>query len=117
VGETSFGKIADVDIDQLAPDEPLSPELVLVLSPKLRAQALARLGPPSWPVPRPRVVRAAPVAPRPRVVRAAPVAEVRFARSLGEILMARAVQLGVIFVFVTLLTLALSLVAQAFSVR
>jgi hypothetical protein len=45
------------------------------------------------------------------------VAEVRFARSLGEILMARAVQLGVIFVFVTLLTLALSLVAQAFSVR
>jgi hypothetical protein len=42
------------------------------------------------------------------------VADVRFARSLGELVMARAVQLGVIFVFVTLLTLALSLVAQAF---
>jgi hypothetical protein len=42
------------------------------------------------------------------------VPEVRFARSFGQLVMARAVQLTVIFVFVTLLTLALSLVAQAF---
>jgi hypothetical protein len=90
-----------MDVEQLAPDEPLSPELVLVLSPELRAQALASLGAPRWPTPRPRVAAAA-------------VAEVRFARSFGQFLMARVVQLGVIFVFVTLLTLAMSLVAQAF---
>ena len=92
-----------VDLDQLPPDEPLSPELVLVLSPELRAKALASLGPPEWPKPQ-----------RPRVAPAAPVAEVRFARSLVQLLATRAVQLGVIFVFVTLLTLALSIVAQAF---
>jgi hypothetical protein len=91
-----------VDLEHLAPDEPLSPELVLVLSPELRAQALASLGAPSWPAPRPRV------APRPT-----PIDE-PFARSFGQLLLARAVQLGVIFLAVTLLTLALSLVAQAF---
>jgi hypothetical protein len=92
-----------VDLDQLSPGEPLSPELVLVLSPELRAQALARLGPPEWPKPR-----------RPRAVPAAPVAEVRFVRSVGQLLATRALQLGVIFLFVTLLTLVLSIVAQAF---
>jgi hypothetical protein len=91
-----------VDVDQLAPDEPLSPELVLVLPPELRAQALARLGAPSWPAPRPRV------APRPTPI------DAPFARSLAQMLMARVVQLGVIFLAVTLLTLALSLVANAF---
>ena len=91
-----------MDADQLPPDEPLSPELVLVLSPELRAKALASLGPPDWPKP------------RARVVHAAPVADVRFGRSLGQMLMARVVQLGVIFIFVTVLTLVLLLVAQAF---
>jgi hypothetical protein len=95
-----------VNADQLPPDEPLSPELVLILSPELRAQALASLGPPSWPTPRRRVAAPAPVS--------APVAEVRFVRSFGQMLMARAVQLGVIFIFVTIATLVLSLVAQAF---
>jgi hypothetical protein len=79
-----------VNADQLPPDE------------QLCAQALASLGPPSWP------------APRRRVATPAPVAEVRFARSVGQLLMARVVQLGVIFIFVTVFTLALSLVAQAF---
>lgn len=102
-----------MDIDQLPLDEPLSPELVLVLSPELRAQAVARLGPPSWPTPRSRVASTPPVSDV-HLAPAPPVAEVRFGRSLGELIMARAVQLGVIFVFVTLLTLALSLVAQAF---
>jgi hypothetical protein len=92
-----------VDLEHLSPYEPLSPELVLVMPPELRAEALAGLGPPVWPKPR-----------RPRVVPAAPVAEVRFARSVGQLLATRALQLGVIFVFVTLLTLALSIVAQAF---
>jgi len=102
-----------MDFDQLQPDEPLSPELVLVLPPELRAQALASLGPPDWakPKPRLRVVHTAPVA---EAVRPAPVEEVLLAPSIGQILAARVVQLGVIFVFVTLLTLALSLVAQAF---
>ena len=105
-----------MDFDQLQPDEPLSPELVLVLPPELRAQALASLGPPDWakPKPRLRVVYTAPAPPVAEVVRTAPVEEVLLAPSLGQILAARVVQLGVIFVFVTILTLALSLVAQAF---
>ena len=92
-----------MDVDQLAiDDEPLSPELVLVLSPALRAQAVARLGPPVWPTPRRRlaVVEAPAAAP--------------FTRSLGEIVVARVVQLGVIFVAVTVLTVAMSLAAHAF---
>ena len=68
----------------LAPDEPLSPELVLILPPALRAQALAALGPPVWPASRPRLREA----PSPVVV--------PFHRS------------------VTLVTLAMSLVAHAF---
>jgi hypothetical protein len=90
-----------VTADQLAPDEVLSPELVLVLSPALRAQAVGRLGAPVWPSPRRRVT---PVD-RPAVDPSE--------RSLGQILVARVVQLGVTFVAVTVLTLAMSLVAHA----
>jgi hypothetical protein len=93
-----------VTVDQLAPDEALSPELVLVLSPALRAQAVARLGAPVWPTPRRRV----------RVTALEPPANDPFARSLGQIVVARVVQLGVIFVAVTILTLAMSFAAHAF---
>ena len=99
-----------VDIRQLSPDEPLSPELVLVLSPELRAQALARLGAPVWPTPRPRAVKA------PALAVAAPLApSVRAPRapSLGALLVARVGQLALIFVLVTVLILAMSLVANA----
>ncbi|HEU5477025.1 MAG TPA: hypothetical protein VFU64_04250 [Gaiellaceae bacterium] len=88
-------------ISHLAPDEPLSPELVLVLPPELRAQALAALGPPVWPAPRLRVVQAP-----------APPAE-PFARSLSVLVAARVAQLGLIFAAVTIVTLAMSLVAHA----
>ena len=91
-----------MDIDQLAPDEPLSPELVLVLSPELRAQAVARLGPPAWPRPRPRTVEA-PVAALDEPV----------GPSLGALLVARVGQLALVFVAVTILVLAMSLVANA----
>lgn len=90
-----------MNLASLAPDEPLSPELVLVLSPELRAQALARLGAPVWPAPRPRVLEV-PIPP------AEPLA-----RSLGVALAGRVAQLGLIFVAVTVATLALSLVAHA----
>jgi hypothetical protein len=91
-----------VTVDQLAPDEALSPELVLVLSPALRAQAVARLGAPVWPTPRRCVSAVEPPAADP------------FARSLGQIVVARVVQLGVIFVAVTVLTVAMSFAAHAF---
>jgi hypothetical protein len=91
-----------VNVDRIAPDEPLSPELVLVLPSELRAQVLASLGPPLRPLPRPRI--SAP-APPPRD---------SLARSLGTLVLARAVQLGVIFAAVTTLTLAMALVAHAF---
>jgi hypothetical protein len=94
-----------VNVQHLAPDEPLSPELVLVLPPEQRMRALARLGPPVWPTPRPRTL-AAP----------APPAE-SFARSAGAAVVARLVPLALIFVVVTIATLMMSLVAQAFSVR
>ena len=98
-----------MDIDQLAPDEPLSPELVLVFSPELRAQALARLGPPAWHTPRPR-----PVEPRWRVVDPpAPAVDAPYAPSLGALLVARIGQLALIFIVVTILVLAMSLVANA----
>jgi hypothetical protein len=90
-----------VSVDHLAADEALSPELVLVLPPALRAQALARLGPPVWPAPR---VRLAPAA--------SPAADA-FVRSLGQILVARAIQLGVTFVAATLLTIGMALAAHA----
>jgi hypothetical protein len=87
---------------QLAPDEPLSPELVLVFSPELRAQVLARLGAPVWPTP-----------PRRAVGTAAPEVGEAFAPSLGAILVARVGQLALVFVLVTALVLAMSLVAHA----
>jgi len=91
-----------VDIDQLAPDEPLSPELVLVFSPELRAQALAYLPAPVWARPRPRRVEVA----------STPVDE-PFTHSLGGLLVARVTQLALVFAAVTILTLAMSLVANA----
>lgn len=91
-----------MDIRQLAPDEPLSPELVLVFSPELRAQALARLGAPVWPTPRLRTVEAP-----------APAVAEPLAPSLGTLLVARVGQLALIFVVVTIIILAMSLVANA----
>jgi hypothetical protein len=92
-----------VDIHQLAPDEPLSPEVVLVLPPELRAQALARLGPPARPKPRRRTAYAP----------AAPTVTEPVGPSLGVMLVARVGQLALVFVAVTLLVLAMSLVANA----
>lgn len=91
-----------MDIHQLAPDEPLSPELVLVFSPELRAQALARLGAPVWPTPQPRAVEAP-----------APAVAESLAPSLGAMLVARVGQLALVFVVVTILVLVMSLVANA----
>jgi hypothetical protein len=91
-----------VNIHQLASDEPLSPELVLVFSPELRAQVLARLGAPVWPTP-----------PRRAVETAAPDVGEPFARSLGGMLVARVGQLALVFVVVTTLVLTMSLVAHA----
>jgi hypothetical protein len=90
-----------MNLTQLAPDEPLSPELVLILSPELRVQALARLGPPVWPAPRPRTTHA-PAPARPS-----------FRRSLAVALVARVGQLGLVFAVVTIATLAMSIVAHA----
>jgi hypothetical protein len=92
-----------VNIDQLASDETLSPELVLVLPPELRAQALARLGPPRWPTPRRRAV----------VEASAPAVFEPLAPSLGALLVARVGQLALIFIAVTILVLTMSLVANA----
>jgi hypothetical protein len=94
-------------VSQPAPDEPLSPELVLVLPAEQRAQVLAGLALPVRPQPRPVLRRALPPA------AALPAAE-PLARSVGKLVAARFAQLALIFVAVTILTLALSLVAQAF---
>jgi hypothetical protein len=103
----------------LPSDEPLSPELVLVLPPEERAQALAALGPPVWPMPRLRVVA------RPTTVEHPPEPPVRTVvappttiehppePSIRRLVAARLVSLGVIFIAATILTLALSLVAHA----
>jgi len=126
--------VAAVNVHQLAPNEPLSPELVLVLPPELRAQVLASLGPPVWPTPRARVTQDAAVLDEPIAVALdepiavaldepiavaldEPIAvalDESIMRSLGGLLAARAVQLGVIFAAVTILTLTMSLVAHAF---
>ncbi len=90
-----------MNVDHLASDEALSPELVLVLSPALRAQAVARLGPP-----------VSAMSPRRATAFESPAAE-PFARSLGQILVARVTQLAVMFVAVTILTLAMALAAHA----
>jgi hypothetical protein len=92
-----------VDIHQLAPDEPLSPELVLVFPPELRAQVLACLPAPVRVTPRRRPVEAP----------AAAVHEQPSVPSLGAMLVARVGQLALVFVVVTILVLAMSLVAQA----
>jgi hypothetical protein len=106
------------DVLQLAADEPLSPELVLVLPAELRAQVLARLGPPVWPKPAPPRIVAPPAVARPAVapspVVALPVEDEPFARALGGVLATRLAQLSVVFVVVTMITLALSVVARAF---
>lgn len=94
-------------IPQLAPEEPLSPELVLVLPPELRAQALAALGPPVRPLPRLRL--AAPLEPEPM--------EESVGHAVGRLLAGRFLQLGVIFFTATVITVALSLVAQAVASR
>jgi hypothetical protein len=91
-----------VNVHQLAPNEPLSPELVLVFSPELRAQVLARLGAPVWPT-----------APRRAFETAAPDVGEAFTPSLGGLLLARIGQLALVFVVVTTLVLAMSLVAHA----
>jgi hypothetical protein len=108
-----------VDDAQLAPEEPLSPELVLVLPPELRARAIAALGDPVWPTPRPRAAEKPAelrlVEPPARPPAAAPAPrEESWTHSFGTLVAARLVQLGLIFVFVTIVTLALTLVAQAF---
>jgi hypothetical protein len=93
-----------VTIPQLAHDDPLSPELVLVLPPELRAQAIAALGPPVRPLPRLRLA-APPPLPEPDTE--------SWGHALGRLLGARVVQLSVIFALATVVTLAMSLVAHA----
>jgi hypothetical protein len=95
---------------QLSPNEPLSPELVMVLPPEERAQVLAALGPPVWTMPRPRlrvVALPTPVELPPPPVPPPPLP------SIKRLVAARLVSLGVIFVAATVITLALSLVAHA----
>ena len=104
------------DIAQLAPEEPLSPELVLVLSPELRAQALERLGPPAWPAPKFRVIEP-PTLREEEPVEALTPWEEPPSPSWGVALVSRVAQLGLIFVAVTIFTLAMSLVADALAVR
>ncbi len=91
---------------QLASDGPLSPELVLVLPPEVRARVLAGLGPPVWPTPRLRAAE-----------RAAATAVEPLAPSVGAMLVARIGQLALIFVVVTLVVLAMALVANAMRLR
>ena len=91
-----------MNVHQLTPEEPLSPELVLVFSPELRAQALAFLPAPVWATP-PR---------RAEEISAAAVVE-PFEPSLGALLVARVVQLAVVFAAVTVFVFTMSLVANA----
>lgn len=93
----------------IAPDEPLSPELVLVLPPEERAQVLAALGPPVRPMPRFRVVSP----PTPVDAPLEEQVEEPLGPSIGRLVAARLVSLGVIFLVATILTLALSMVAHA----
>jgi hypothetical protein len=86
----------------LAADEPLSPELVLVLPPELRAQVLAALPIPVWALPRLRVVTDSP-----------PAVAKPVTRPLGRVLVSRARQLALVFVAITLVTVAMALVAHA----
>jgi hypothetical protein len=90
-------------VAEIAPDEPLSPELVLVLPGELRAQVLANLGPPVRPAPPP--LRLVPDPPQ--------AAEEPLARALGGAVATRLAHLGLVFATVTIVTLAMSLVAHA----
>lgn len=120
-GQTSKVMTFAVNIDQLAPEEPLSPELVLVLPPQLRAEVLASLGPPVWPEPRPRAPEPPPALSPPAVFpptavpvpESPPTVDEPFLRSLAALVGARVAQLGVIFAIVTIVTLVLSIVAHA----
>jgi hypothetical protein len=91
-----------MNIHQFALDEPLSPELVLVLPPELRTQILAALPAPVWPTPRRRAADTSAVA-----------GVEPFEPSLRAVLVSRVVQLGLVFVAVTIVVLAMSLVASA----
>jgi hypothetical protein len=91
---------------QLAADEPLSPELVLVLPPALRAEAIARLQSVAGSTLRP----AAPPAAR---ATEATAGGASFGRALAALAAARLLQLATIFLAVSALTLVLSVVAQA----
>jgi hypothetical protein len=95
-----------VDSPQLAIDEPLSPELVLVLPPELRARVLASMRPPPWAAPRRQ--------PRQLPPPAVPAAPEPWPRAVGALVVARVAQLGLIFLIGTVLTLAMSVVAHAF---
>jgi hypothetical protein len=92
-----------VDSPQLAIDEPLSPELVLVLPPELRARVLASMRPPPWAAPRRQARQLLP-----------PAAPEPWPRAVGALVVARVAQLGLIFLIGTVLTLAMSVVAHAF---
>lgn len=80
-----------------------------MLPAELRAQVLAGLDLPARPTPRPLAPPAPPLAPERVAARTEPVA-----RSVAKLIGVRFAQLAVIFVAVTVLTLVLSLVAQAF---
>jgi hypothetical protein len=98
-------------VDQLGSDEPLSPESVLVLPPALRAQAIARLGPQTWPKPPSRVPERVPEFARDET----PLSpDESFMRTVAVVATGRIAQLGLIFAVVTIFTLVMSLVAQAF---
>lgn len=60
------------------------------------------MGAPVWPTPRPQPVETS-----------APARDEPFTRALGGLMIARAAQLALIFVVVSILVLAMSLVAQA----
>jgi hypothetical protein len=92
-----------VNTSQLAAGKVLSPELVLVLPPELRARVIASMPPPAWATPRPRGPRTPLPAPREP-----------WAHALGAVVLARVTPLALIFVAGTILTLAMSVVAHAF---
>ena len=101
-------------VDHLAPEEPLSPELVLVLPPELRAEALTRLPHPVWRAAQPRV-EAAPAwrKAQPPVAAAPPRTRDSMTPILATFLVARVAQLVLLFVSVTILILMLAAVANA----
>jgi hypothetical protein len=90
-----------VSMQQVALEEPLSPELVLVLPPELRAQAIDRLGAARWSTPRPGPV----TGDLPRTD--------SLIRTVGVVVSGRVIQLALVFIAVAALTLVLSAVANA----